>query len=533
MTGDNPFADEDDDLDKTVVRPAMASQPAPPATGPAAPAPAPQAPLRATHPAPATDAPPARPTARFSVQNPAPRASAAPPASPPRPVGQGALSAPGAAPLGDPALIRDPRLLNGASISRLMDAAAPMLALIVTARDLESHPDPEALLDGAITEIRAFETAALAAGYSNEQIRLSRYALCATMDDVVLATPWGGQTAWANRGLVSTIHRETMSGERFYALLDQLMPKSGDHLDELQVFYVCLSLGFEGKYRILPRGASELSRVRDRLHRVLARDVEPVTAPLSPAGLGEAPVGGRFPGGVTPVWLPVVLAAVVMAGLYLLQARDLSAARQSVAAIEARFAQPIQRADVALPPPAAAPPPPAPVQAPPEPTLGDRLRQILAQDIAARRIEVLDLPQGAAVRIIAPDIFPSGGSTLARNVSALVQRIGTALEREEGVIGVIGHTDSIPMRANARFADNTELSLARAQAVADVVRAVQSHPSRVQVRGLGPTMPIADNATPEGRAVNRRVEIVLLDQDVSVDQGLLSLGASGAWGGER
>ena len=505
MTGDNPFADEDDDLDKTVVRPASAvPPPAPtPTPAPAAPATAPQ------------------PTARFAPQAPAPVAAP----EPPRPPAPGALSGSGAAPFGDPALVRDPRLLTGASISRLMDAAVPMLALIVTARDLEAHPDPEALLDGAIAEIRAFETAALGAGYSNEQIRLARYALCATMDDVVLASPWGGQSAWASRGLVSTIHRETMSGERFYALLDQLMAKAGDHLDELQVFYVCLSLGFEGKFRILPRGASELSRVRDRLYRLLARDAEMPTTPLSPAGLGAAVSRGGFPGAVMPLWVPVLLGAVVLAGLYAVQARDLSAARQSVAAIEARFAQPIARADVPVPPPAApAPPPPAPEPVP-EVSLGDRLRQFLAPDIAAGRVDVFDLPQGAAVRLVAPDLFNSGGSTLPPSMSDLIQRIGTALEGEPGTIAVIGHTDSIPMRPNARFADNTELSRARAQAVADVLRAMQALPGRVQIRGLGPDLPIADNATPEGRAANRRVEILVLDAGTPVEQGLLSLGA--------
>jgi len=508
MTGDNPFADEDDDLDKTVVRPASAVPP--PAAAPAAPA----------------AAPAAQPTARFAPQTQTQSSTTRAASDAPRPSTQGALSGSGAAPFGDPALVRDPRLLNGASISRLMDAAVPMLALIVTARDLEAHPDPDALLDGAITEIRAFETAALGAGYSNEQIRLARYALCATMDDVVLASPWGGQSAWASRGLVSTIHRETMSGERFYALLDQLMAKAGDHLDELQVFYVCLSLGFEGKFRILPRGASELSRVRDRLYRLLARDAEMPTTPLSPAGLGAAVSGGGFPGAVMPLWVPVVLAALLMAGLYAVQARDLSAARQSVAAIEARFAQPVQRADVPLPPPV----PPAPTPPPPEPlpevSLGDRLRQFLAADIAARRVDVIDLPQGAAVRIVAPDLFNSGGATLPRNMSDLIQRIGTALEGEQGMIAVIGHTDSIPMRPNARFADNTELSLARAQTVADVVRAMQALPGRVQIRGLGPDLPIADNATPEGRAANRRVEIVVLDEGVPLEQGLLSLGAA-------
>jgi type VI secretion system protein ImpK len=521
MTGDNPFADDDDDLDKTVVRPAAAVPSAfapkvtPPPAAPGIPGPEPTRPASSVA---------SQGTARVSQKSANTRDAVA---SVPKRTSaeQGAASLSDPALLGDAALIRDARLLSGASISRLMDAAVPTLALVVAVRDLESHPDPDSLLERAITEIRAFETAALAAGYSNEKIRLARYALCATLDDVVLASPWGGQTAWANRGLVSTIHRETMSGERFYALLDQLLPKATEHLDELQVFYVCLSLGFEGKYRILPRGASELSRVRDRLHRLLTRDGEPVTGLLSPAGLGVAPLGGRFPAGVTPLWFPIVVAAAVMTGLYVMYARDLAQASRSVAGIEARFAQPILRADVPVPP-AVAELPPVVV---PQTSLGDRLRLRLGSDISALRVEVLDLPQGAAVRIIASDLFPSGGSTVAPDLTPLVERIASALEPEDGGIGVVGHTDSIPMRPNARFADNTELSLARAQAVAALLSAGVSLSARVQVRGMGATMPIADNSTPEGRAANRRVEVLLLNSEVSLDQGMASLDALGGW----
>lgn len=600
MTGDNPFADDDDDLDRTVVRPATGGAPvAGPASGsPASGGPAsggtvsagtggaaptgasggnrqaltpsaardPLARPAAASAAPATGSPasdwgsPEPAVARSGTASTpsAPASATAPRFSQPArarqseaadrgPVGRGAdgparrragsgpLSVPGNQPLGDPALVRDPALLIGASFSRLLDAAAPVLALIVAARDMESHPDPDSLLESAIVEVRAFETAALAGGHASEAIRLARYALCATMDDVVLATPWGGQTAWAGRGLVTTIHRETMSGERFFTVLDSLLAKPDENHDVLEVFYVCLSLGFEGRYRVMPRGAAEISRMRDRLYRTLTRDSEPPAGPFSPAARDPVARGGRVPGAVLPVWFPVLLVLAALVGIYALMSTDLNRATASVVAIDQRFAQPVVRAAVAPPPPQVAPAPaaaPAPEPPPPETTLAERLRDRLAGDIAADRVAVLELPSGVAVRIVAPEIFPSGAATATPELAALSRRIAQALAPETGRVAVLGHTDSIPMRPTARFADNTELSRARAQAVAEVIEAAltgtPAGAEPVAVRGLGSALPIADNATPAGRARNRRVEVILIEPATPFDRAVEELRAASA-----
>ena len=492
-TGDNPFADDDDDLDKTVVRPAQPS-PAPRSETT-------EAPARATEPT----------SDSASAPHPAaPSSTSAPP--------RGAASPEGRASPPPNELARDPRLLAGSSPSRLLDAAAPMLALIVATRDLQSHPDPEGLLDGAIAEIRAFETEALAAGYTTEQIRLSRYALCATMDDVVLATPWGGQTAWNHRGLVSTIPRETMSGERFYALLDKLTAKPEEHREELLLFYACLSLGFEGKYRIMPRGATELSRVRSRLYRLIAQDAEPASGPLSPAGAGRG-AAWRPPGGVVPYWVPVLVAALLLVGLFFLWQREIDRAQAAILGVEWQFSTELERVTVAPPPPLPDPAAEPEVEPEPEPepvvSPYERVSTALSSEIARGDVEVLEMPTGVAIRIVAPDQFASGAATASDDLSVLARRIGAVLDTEDGDIAVLGHTDSIPMRATASFADNEELSRVRAEAAAELVRARLLNPDRIRVEGLGPQAPIADNATSEGRARNRRIEVILLEPGAS------------------
>jgi type VI secretion system protein ImpK len=91
----------------------------------------------------------------------------------------------------------------------------------------------------------------------------------------------------------------------------------------------------------------------------------------------------------------------------------------------------------------------------------------------------------------------------------LLGRIGTALQDEPGSIVVNGYTDDQKIRT-PRFPSNYELSQARADTVAGVLRSKLSDPKRVQAKGRGEADPIASNATADGRQQNRRTEIVLV-----------------------
>jgi type VI secretion system protein ImpK len=73
---------------------------------------------------------------------------------------------------------------------------------------------------------------------------------------------------------------------------------------------------------------------------------------------------------------------------------------------------------------------------------------------------------------------------------------------------VVGHTDSTPIKT-VRFPSNFQLSVERAKAVAELLKHGLTKPDRIDIDGKGPDVPIASNATPEGRAKNRRVEVMI------------------------
>ena len=72
------------------------------------------------------------------------------------------------------------------------------------------------------SDLRRFEDRARRAGVINETVLAARYALCATLDEAVLATPWGAQSEWAQQTLLVALHREAWGGEKFFDMLERI-----------------------------------------------------------------------------------------------------------------------------------------------------------------------------------------------------------------------------------------------------------------------------------------------------------------------
>ena len=80
-------------------------------------------------------------------------------------------------------------------------------------------------------------------------------------------TPWGSRSDWSKASLLSRFHNETFGGEKFFQLLERLSRDPIKHVAMLELMYLCLSMGFEGKYRVMERGGVQLETVRDALYR--------------------------------------------------------------------------------------------------------------------------------------------------------------------------------------------------------------------------------------------------------------------------
>ncbi len=115
-------------------------------------------------------------------------------------------------------------------------------------------------------------------------------------------------------------------------------------------------------------------------------------------------------------------------------------------------------------------------------------------------------------------LFDSGQSSLRPEGLAVLDSVLDPLRDIPNDLVIEGHTDSRPVN-NARYSSNWELSTARAVSVLRYMELQGFDVTRLAASGYGDTHPIADNATPAGRATNRRVEIVIVS-DISLDPAL-------------
>jgi type VI secretion system protein ImpK len=373
-----------------------------------------------------------------------------------------------------------------------------LLGLASRVRGTVAQRDVEGLRDRVVRELKAFEAKASATGLPRELLRSAHYALCATIDDLVLSTPWGGQSSWPKRNMVSTFHNEVTGGERFYEILNHLNKNPGRNADVMELMYVCLALGFEGRLRVTGRGTSEHSRLRDGVYRILRERRGEFERDLSPHWRGLA-AGHRPLTSYIPAWVIAAVTAAVLMLMFMGFTYALSGLSDGAYADLAQLppSGPVALARVAPPPPP--PPPPAP----------NTFTKFLEPEIKEGLVTVDENAQRILVRITGDGMFQSGSDKLDPKYLSIMTRVGKALETEPGTAVITGHTDNVPIKT-LRFPSNFELSVARADSVAKIVDAQMSDPSRLTSEGRGEAEPIADNKTPEGRRQNRRIELIVM-----------------------
>ena len=391
---------------------------------------------------------------------------------------------------------------TGGSSNPLVRAASGLLILLGRLRTGLVDMQPGPLIDHVTREIDAFERNALAAQISPEDVTDAKYALSATADDIVQNLPGADRGMWMEYSMVARFFGERSSGIGFFQKMDQAMKAPGQRFYLLELMLTCLSLGFEGQYRTMPNGGVELSRIRTAIYETLRR-VQP--RPDDDISVRWMPVllGGKRRKGGTPLWVITAIAAAMVVTLFAtlstLLTRESAELRGKILALHAGQApvtiertKPIVRGYEAAPS-----------------TQLERMRTALAAEIEAGQVEVERNNEWVFVRVGDALQFKSGSATLTNDFSELAASIGRTFDDEEGPVRVVGHTDSIPPSGRGQFKTNEALSVARADTVAEILKGVLIDPTRLQVEGKGAVDPIDDNKTREGRARNRRVEVMI------------------------
>lgn len=136
-------------------------------------------------------------------------------------------------------------------------------------------------------------------------------------------------------------------------------------------------------------------------------------------------------------------------------------------------------------------------------------RVLLINEALGTRARVAATERGFVISLAEAGFFAPGEAVVSQEARLMLEDLADTLKQTEMIIRVEGHTDARPI-ATARYPSNWELSSGRASAVLAELVAHGVPPSRLSIAGYASEKPIADNDTPEGRAMNRRVDLVVL-----------------------
>lgn len=145
-----------------------------------------------------------------------------------------------------------PETPQGNINNRLIDTASRIFSSLTQLKNSPHYHDIQKLREYLLGELTRFMQQTQDLGYNKEVVFIGQYALCATLDETINNTNWGGKASWEKCCLLQTLHENTNADEHFFVILDKLCQKPALFIDTIELMYICMSLGFEGKFRHHP-----------------------------------------------------------------------------------------------------------------------------------------------------------------------------------------------------------------------------------------------------------------------------------------
>ena len=197
--------------------------------------------------------------------------------------------------------------------TRLAELYAPVFAVIVQLRSTDQYGDSDRLRQRLRDLLREAEQQAEAAGAPFEDIRDASFSVVAFLDEAILSSEWEQKDDWMARPLQLERFERYDAGEFFFDRVRSVM-KTAHRAEVLEMYYLCMTLGFKGKYQI--QGQDELRQWIERAHAALGRAPGLAAGSLSPRGTPREVVAASTRRQLSP-WMIGAAAACVAFLVYL------------------------------------------------------------------------------------------------------------------------------------------------------------------------------------------------------------------------
>jgi type VI secretion system protein ImpK len=191
---------------------------------------------------------------------------------------------------------------------RLADLCSDSLMLTLQLRLSQNFGDADLLRERIIGMLNRMEKYARRENFDKKEIQRAKFALVAFIDETIISSEWEQKEIWLANPLQLQIFNRFDAGEKFFQLLDHFRTRPYDYSQLMEIYFLCLSLGFKGKYGI--RDQAGLKLVIEDIYHDLKRVMVKKQVTLAPHGHRRDEISEVISREI-PVWVVGIGAVVV------------------------------------------------------------------------------------------------------------------------------------------------------------------------------------------------------------------------------
>lgn len=198
-------------------------------------------------------------------------------------------------------------------LNPLVDAASSLFSIIGKLKHVKSHDQLDKLSQDLADEIISFQELIKNQGCNPEYAIVCRYILCATIDDIISNTTWGGQGLWDEHSLLATFKQDLRHQDKFFTIMERAIKEPALYIDLMELMYLCLSMGYKGRYRATEHSQYQLEQITNNLYKHIRAHRGSFSKTLSPTPLRATGARAVIRNKTSLLFIFIVTACIVMA----------------------------------------------------------------------------------------------------------------------------------------------------------------------------------------------------------------------------
>jgi type VI secretion system protein ImpK len=200
-----------------------------------------------------------------------------------------------------------------AGLNPLVDAAGYLFSVIGKLKQIKAYKQLNKLQDELVQEIDTFQETVKNQGYNVEYSIVCRYLLCATLDDIIENTTWGGNGKWEQYSLLAAFNQDKQHQDKFFAIMERAIKEPALYIDLMELMYLCLSMGYKGRYKATEHSTYQLEQITNNLYKHIRAHRGSFSKTLSPTPLKASGAKAIIRNKSSLLFIFIVTACIVMA----------------------------------------------------------------------------------------------------------------------------------------------------------------------------------------------------------------------------